>query len=75
MIATFFLSDNDPIPLCANDNKCTDKPDGFHCRCLPGFSGKYCENGKKIHEQFSKTGINADRIKACTTQLKFSFQH
>ena len=41
-----FISENEPIPLCANGGKCTDDHDGFHCQCSQGFTGKYCENGK-----------------------------
>ena len=27
---------------CQHDGTCDDHPNGFTCRCLPGFAGKLC---------------------------------
>lgn len=28
---------------CQNNGTCVDIPNGYHCSCLPGYSGLHCE--------------------------------
>lgn len=28
---------------CVNHGVCVDQPDGYYCRCLPGYVGDHCE--------------------------------
>ena len=39
---------------CKNGATCVDLKDGYRCLCIPGFTGKDCEQGNAIKEQTIK---------------------
>lgn len=43
---------------CKNGATCVDLKDGYRCLCIPGFTGKDCEQGNAIKEQRLKTYLH-----------------
>ena len=37
--------------LCQNDGQCLRTPSGAKCICLPGWTGKHCEEGERKYRQ------------------------
>lgn len=47
MLAFLFLDiDECKNKPCLNGGTCTNKPGSHECKCVSGYDGKNCENGK-----------------------------
>ena len=38
--------DDCAVEPCLNGGKCTDRVNGFNCKCVPGYDGWNCANSK-----------------------------
>ena len=41
------IDDCHPNP-CQNGGTCTDKPNGYYCKCAAGYTGRNCSEGNNL---------------------------
>ena len=51
------IDDCHPNP-CQNGGTCTDKPNGYYCKCAAGYTGRNCSEGNNL-ECSTRQHLNA----------------
>jgi len=51
MVISVHLSDINECASspCQNNATCEDSANGYHCSCMLGYTGDYCETGKECY--------------------------